>query len=69
MDFEHAVYSVSEDDGSVDICAQVNRITAGSDAIEIRLSTEDDTAKGTNYYYMRLLRLSPSQTMVSVTRL
>ena len=47
VDFEHAVYSVSEDSGSVDVCAQVNRIRAGSDAINIRLSTEDDTAKGT----------------------
>ena len=55
MEFEHAVYSVSEDDGSVDICAQVNRITAGSDAIEIRLSTEDDTAKGIYLYLYTLL--------------
>ena len=55
VEFEQPVYSVPENSGSAEVCAQVTRIRAGSDAIQIRLYTEDDTAIGIQHAYINIL--------------
>ena len=47
VEFEQAVYSVSENAGSVTVCIVSRGETAGEDVL-MTLSTEDQTAKGKN---------------------
>ena len=59
--FESAIYTVSEDAGSVTVCAVIRGETAGEE-IHLSLLTQDNTAKGTpksNFQNVAELRLTP----------
>ena len=68
MAFESAIYTVSEDAGSVTVCAMIRGETAGEE-IHLSLFTQDNTAKGTpksNFQNVAKLRLTPMSHILQI---
>ena len=65
LGFEHESYSISEDNGSVEVCVQVSGVLRSS--LHLSLTTVDGTATGKQGYSLICPKLQLSVDFVTTT--